>query len=93
MQELFEEMTEDQYFHAFHELEIETVRKNVTEGGTRIGGRGMLELRNLDAQVGVLPRTHGSAIFGRGETQTICTVTLGTKKESQRFDAVTGGVD
>jgi polyribonucleotide nucleotidyltransferase len=92
MQELFEEMTEDQYFHAFHDLEVETVRKNVTEGGTRIGGRGMLELRDLDAQVGVLPRTHGSAIFGRGETQTICTVTLGTKKEAQRFDAVTGGV-
>jgi len=93
MQELFEEMTEDQFFHAFHDLEVETVRKNVTEGGTRIGGRGMLELRPLDVQVGVLPRTHGSAIFGRGETQTICTITLGTKKESQRFDAVTGGKD
>jgi polyribonucleotide nucleotidyltransferase len=91
--ELFEDMTEDQYFHTFHDLEVETVRKNVTEGGTRIGGRGMLELRNLDTQVGVLPRTHGSAIFGRGETQTICTVTLGTSKETQRFDAVTGGVD
>ncbi|WP_136065640.1 polyribonucleotide nucleotidyltransferase [Pontiella sulfatireligans] len=93
MQELFAEMTEDEFFHAFHELEIETVRKNVTEGGTRIGGRGMLELRDLDIQVGVLPRTHGSAIFGRGETQTICMITLGTTKESQRFDAVTGGVN
>ncbi len=93
MEELFEEMTEDQFFHVFHDLEVETVRKNVTEGGTRIGGRGMLELRPLDVQVGVLPRTHGSAIFGRGETQTLCTVTLGTKKESQRFDAVTGGKD
>ena len=93
LQELFEEMTEDQYFHTFHDLEVETVRKNVTEGGTRIGGRGMLELRELDTQVGVLPRTHGSAIFGRGETQTICTVTLGTSKETQRFDAVTGGVN
>jgi polyribonucleotide nucleotidyltransferase len=93
LQELFEDMTDDQFFHTFHDLEVETVRKNVTEGGTRIGGRGMLELRNLDSQVGVLPRTHGSAIFGRGETQTICTVTLGTSKETQRFDAVTGGVD
>jgi polyribonucleotide nucleotidyltransferase len=92
MEELFEEMTEDEYFHAFHDLEVETVRKNVIEGGTRIGGRGMLELRELDAQVGVLPRTHGSAIFGRGETQTICTVTLGTTKETQGLDAVTGGV-
>ncbi len=93
MKELFEDMTEDQFFHTFHDLEVETVRKNVTEGGTRIGGRGMLELRELDVQVGVLPRTHGSAIFGRGETQTICMVTLGTSKETQRFDAVTGGVD
>ncbi len=93
LQGLFEEMTEDEYFHTFHDLEVETVRKNISEDGTRIGGRGMLELRALDAQVGVLPRTHGSAIFGRGETQTICTVTLGTKKEAQRFDAVTGGVD
>ncbi|HSR88300.1 MAG TPA: hypothetical protein VLL07_05060, partial [Pontiella sp.] len=67
MQALFAEMTEDEYFHAFHDLEVETVRRNVIEGGTRIGGRGFLELRNLDAQVGVLPRTHGSAIFGRGE--------------------------
>lgn len=93
MQELFPEMTEDEYFHAFHDLEVETVRRNVVEDGVRIGGRGLLELRDLDAQVGVLPRTHGSAIFGRGETQTLCTVTLGTKKEAQRFDAVTGGKD
>jgi len=92
LKELFEEMTDDAYSHAFHDLEVETVRKNVTEGGTRIGGRGMLELRDLDAQVGVLPRTHGSAVFGRGETQTLCTVTLGTTKETQGMDAVTGGV-
>ncbi len=93
MEELFPEMTEDQYFHAFHDLEVETVRKNVIEGGTRIGGRGMLEIRDLDCQVGVLPHLHGSAVFGRGETQTLCTVTLGTTKEAQRFDAVTGGPD
>ena len=93
MVELFPEMTEDEYFHAFHDLEVETVRKNVIEGGTRIGGRGMLEIRDLDCQVGVLPNLHGSAVFGRGETQTLCTVTLGTTKEAQRFDAVTGGAD
>ena len=93
MEELFEEMTEDDFFHAFHDLEVETVRKNVIEDGVRIGGRGMLEIRDLDVQVGVLPHTHGSAIFGRGETQTLCVVTLGTTKETQHFDAVTGGVD
>ncbi|MDZ8119813.1 polyribonucleotide nucleotidyltransferase [Pontiella agarivorans] len=93
MQELFPEMTEDEYFHAFHDLEVETVRLNVLEDNTRIGGRGMLEIRPLDIQVGVFPQLHGSAVFGRGETQTLCTVTLGTTKEAQRFDAVTGGAD
>lgn len=91
MLEIFPEMTEDQYFHAFHDLEVETVRKNVIEGGSRIGGRPFDEIRELDAQVSVLPRTHGSSVFSRGETQTLCTVTLGTKKESQGLDAVTGG--
>ncbi|NLX24509.1 MAG: polyribonucleotide nucleotidyltransferase [Lentisphaerae bacterium] len=93
MLEIFgDEMAENDFFHAFHDLEVETVRKNVIEGGTRIGGRPFDKIRELDAQVGVLPRTHGSSIFSRGETQTLCTVTLGTKKESQGLDAVTGGV-
>ncbi len=86
-----EEMTDNDFFHAFHDLEVETVRKNVIEGGVRIGGRPFDKIRELSAEVGVLPRTHGSSIFSRGETQTLCTVTLGTKKESQGIDAVTGG--
>ncbi len=89
----YEEMTDEEYFHIFHDLEVETVRKNVIENNTRIGGRGLLEIRDLEAQIGVLPRTHGSSIFSRGETQTLCTVTLGTKKDSQGLDAVTGGVN
>jgi polyribonucleotide nucleotidyltransferase len=88
---LFPEMTADDYFHAFHELEIETTRNNVLEKKTRIGKRGFAELRELKAQVGILPRVHGSALFGRGETQAMATVTLGPKKESQSMDAVTGG--
>ena len=89
----YEEMTDEEYFHVFHDLEVETVRKNVIKNNTRIGGRGLLEIRDLEAQIGVLPRTHGSSIFSRGETQTLCTVTLGTKKDSQGLDAVTGGVN
>ena len=89
----YEEMTDEEYFHIFHDLEVETVRKNVIENNTRIGGRGLLEIRDLEAQIGVLPRTHGSSIFSRGETQTLCRVTLGTKKDSQGLDAVTGGVN
>jgi polyribonucleotide nucleotidyltransferase len=91
MVELFPEMTDDQYFHAFHELEIETTRENVLTKKTRIGKRGFDEIRELKAQVGILPRVHGSAVFNRGETQSLATVTLGPKKDSQSMDAVTGG--
>jgi len=91
MVELFPEMTDDDYSHAFDELEIETLRNNVLDKKIRIGGRGFAELRELKAQVGVLPRVHGSAIFSRGETQALATITLGPKKDSQSMDAVTGG--
>lgn len=89
--ELFPDMPANEYFHLFDELEIETVRKNVLEHKTRVGGRGFNELRELKAQVGVLPRVHGSAVFSRGETQALAIVTLGPKKEAQAIDAVTGG--
>jgi len=91
MIELFPEMADDDYGHAFHALEIETLRNNVLNKKTRIGGRGFDEMRELKGQVGVLPRVHGSAIFGRGETQALATITLGPKKDSQSMDAVTGG--
>ncbi|MCU0858279.1 MAG: polyribonucleotide nucleotidyltransferase, partial [Pontiellaceae bacterium] len=91
MLDVFPEMPDNEYFHLFDELEIETVRKNVLEHKTRVGGRGFNELRKLSAQVGVLPRVHGSAIFNRGETQSLAIVTLGPKKEAQAIDAVTGG--
>jgi len=89
--EKFPEMTKEQFRSAFDELEIETVRKNVLDHGKRIDGRGYDDLRPLSAQVGVLPRTHGSALFNRGETQAIGSVTLGTKSDTQSLDAITGG--
>ena len=79
------------FVHLFDALEIETVRKNVLEKGLRIDGRAQHEIRPLSAQVGVFPRLHGSAIFSRGETQSFATVTLGTKKDAQELDSVTGG--
>ncbi|MBR2838836.1 MAG: polyribonucleotide nucleotidyltransferase, partial [Kiritimatiellae bacterium] len=79
------------FVHLFDALEIETVRKNVLEKGLRIDGRAQHEIRPLSAQVGILPRVHGSAIFSRGETQSLATVTLGTKKDAQDLDSVTGG--
>lgn len=79
------------FVHLFDALEIETVRNNFLERGLRIDGRAQHEIRPLAAQVGVLPRIHGSAIFNRGETQNLATVTLGTTKDAQDLDSVTGG--
>jgi len=91
MLEKFEEMTDEQFRSMFDDLEIEVVRKNVLEHGKRVDGRAFDALRELKAQVGCLPRTHGSAVFNRGETQSLGTVTLGTKSDKQSVDAITGG--
>jgi polyribonucleotide nucleotidyltransferase len=85
------EMTDEQFREMFDALEIETVRANALDRGLRVDGRKFDELRPLHGQVGVLPRTHGSAVFSRGETQALGTVTLGTKSDTQGLDAVTGG--
>lgn len=87
------EMTDEEFFQLFDAFEIETVRKNVLEHKKRIDGRGFDELRSLSAQVGLLPRTHGSSLFSRGETQSLATVTLGTLKDAQSMDALAGGPD
>jgi polyribonucleotide nucleotidyltransferase len=87
------EMTDQQYFLAFDALEIETLRNNVLDKSRRVDGRGFDELRPLSAQVGFLPRTHGSALFTRGETQALAIVTLGTSGDAQAMDAVAGGPD
>ncbi len=85
------EMTDEAFRAMFDDFEIETVRNNVMQHGKRVGGRAADELRPLAAQIGILPRTHGSAVFNRGETQALGTVTLGTKSDTQSMDAVTGG--
>jgi polyribonucleotide nucleotidyltransferase len=72
-------------------LETEIVRNNVIERGLRVDGRGFEDLRPLDGEVGILPRAHGSAWFGRGETQSVCVATLGTADDFQELDALTGG--
>ncbi|MDA3874375.1 MAG: polyribonucleotide nucleotidyltransferase, partial [Kiritimatiellae bacterium] len=92
MTEKFPEMTEDEYFHLFDNLEIEVVRNNVLDHDRRIDGRAWDELRPLDAQVGFLPRTHGSGMFQRGETQAVAVATLGTSSDSQSLDGISGGV-
>jgi polyribonucleotide nucleotidyltransferase len=85
------EMTKEEFRSAFDKLEIEVVRKNALEKGKRIDGRGFDDLRALSGQVGLLPRTHGSAVFNRGETQALASITLGTKSDLQRMDGIAGG--
>ncbi|QJC38221.1 polyribonucleotide nucleotidyltransferase [Enterobacteriaceae endosymbiont of Donacia marginata] len=70
----------------FYELEKKIVRKNIINKNLRIDGREHDMIRNLDVRIGVLPRTHGSALFTRGETQSLVTATLGTNRDAQSLD-------
>ncbi len=75
---------------AVKKLESEIVRGAILKDGTRIDGRKLDQVRPIEATVGLLPRTHGSALFTRGETQAICTTTLGTKDSEQMIDGLEG---
>ncbi len=86
-----EAVTAASFVTLFDTMEIDLVRANILEDGKRIDGRTSDEIRKLYAQLGVMPRAHGSAIFERGETSALGSVTLGTKKDSQDLDAITGG--
>jgi len=75
---------------AFGDLEYTVVRDRILSGAPRIDGRDNKTVRRLDMGVGILPRTHGSAVFTRGETQVIGVVTLGTGKDSQLIEGLQG---
>ena len=75
---------------ALHELEAKVVRGRILEGQPRIDGRDRTTVRPLSVAAGVLPRTHGSALFTRGETQVLAVATLGTGKDYQIIDAIEG---
>ena len=72
------------------ELESDVVRSAILKTGTRIDGRDTKTVRPIVAEVGFLPRTHGSALFTRGETQALCVTTLGTGQDEQIVDALDG---
>ena len=74
----------------FSELEYRTLRDSVLSSKIRIDGRGLEDIRPISVRVGVLPRTHGSALFTRGETQALVVTTLGTARDSQMIDAPEG---
>jgi polyribonucleotide nucleotidyltransferase len=91
--EAFDEQEPQAYMAALKlvkKLEAEIVRGAILKTGKRIDGRDTTQVRPIEAIVGFLPRTHGSALFTRGETQAICTTTLGTKDSEQMIDGLTG---
>jgi polyribonucleotide nucleotidyltransferase len=75
---------------AFSALEKEVVRGRILSGQPRIDGRDTRTVRSIAVRVGVLPRTHGSALFTRGETQALVVTTLGTDRDAQIIDAIEG---
>ncbi|WP_414973887.1 polyribonucleotide nucleotidyltransferase [Candidatus Erwinia haradaeae] len=74
----------------FYDLEKNVVRSRILDGEPRIDGRDKDMIRALDIRTGILPRTHGSALFTRGETQALVTATLGTSRDAQNLDEIMG---
>jgi polyribonucleotide nucleotidyltransferase len=71
-----------------HDMEYSEMREMILNRGKRLDGRGLTDIRPITIEIGILPRTHGSALFQRGETQSLTTVTLGTKLDEQIIDGL-----
>ncbi len=82
--------TAEQVANAVHDLESETVRSRILKGESRIDGRDNKTVRPIAVRAGMLPRTHGSSLFTRGETQALVVTTLGTGRDAQIIDALSG---
>ncbi|GJL63840.1 MAG: polyribonucleotide nucleotidyltransferase [Nitrospirales bacterium] len=85
-----DEVRAEQVKRMYHDLEYSEVRNMILDGKVRADGRGPADIRPITCEVGLLPRTHGSSLFTRGETQSLAVVTLGTKEDEQRIDALEG---
>ena len=81
----------DDIARAFDEIQEKLYRQKILDTGTRIDGRKSTDLRTISCDTGVLPRVHGSAVFNRGETQALVISTLGTSRDVQDIDGLTGG--
>ena len=87
----FPEATPFEISQAFDYLQKKAFRVAILDRKSRCDGRGLGDLRQLSAETGLLPRSHGSALFSRGETQALCLLTLATTQEAQEMDGYTGG--
>ncbi|RLL75031.1 polyribonucleotide nucleotidyltransferase [Ochrobactrum soli] len=84
------EFSAESFATVFKHLQAKIVRWNILDTGNRIDGRDLKTVRAIVSEVGLLPRTHGSALFTRGETQAIVVATLGTGEDEQMIDSLTG---
>ncbi|MBJ3785725.1 polyribonucleotide nucleotidyltransferase [Devosia sediminis] len=84
------DVSKEELGEVVHNLQAKIVRWNILDTGSRIDGRDLKTVRPILAEVGVLPRTHGSAIFTRGETQALVVATLGTAEDEQFIDSLEG---
>ena len=75
---------------AYEDVEFKLFRETIIQSNRRVDGRGLKDIRPITCEVEVLPRTHGSALFTRGETQALCVTTLGTGSDEQKIDALLG---
>ncbi len=85
-----ESVTENQAMAQLKSIEKDIVRTAILKDKKRIDGRGLSDVRKIECEVGVLPRTHGSALFTRGETQALVVTTLGMSDDEQRFESLDG---
>lgn len=90
LEEIGIDLENNQVGDHFKSLEKNVVRGNILDTGKRIDGRGLADVRPIRCDVGVLPRTHGAALFTRGETQALVVTTLGTGEDEQFIDALEG---
>jgi len=74
----------------FEDMQYEILRSSILKDGKRVDGRGLEDIRSITCETAILPRTHGSALFTRGETQALCVTTLGTVFDEQIFDDIEG---
>ena len=88
-----EEDNADKISKVFDSLKKDIVRERILSGEKRIDGRDTMTVRPISVQTGVLPRTHGSALFTRGETQALVVTTLGTNKDAQIIDSLKGRIE
>ena len=86
-----EDEKQKKYFNAlFEDMQYEILRSSILDKGRRVDGRGTEDIRNITCEVGILARTHGSALFTRGETQALAVTTLGTVFDEQVYDDIEG---